>query len=103
MSNNRVTETMSKKALAEIYREAARVVERTGEMSCCAVRDIAKTADTTYKCPESNRYAKIFAPSMLDTAGCYHDLVKELPDEDRHGFRVLALCFAAAMVEAGDA
>ena len=91
-----------RKRIANLYREAARLIEREDGLSCCAVSYLAAPDKVALDCAEARRYAGIFARRMVGPQG-YGDIVSDLPEEDRQGFRVLALCFAAAMVEAGDA
>lgn len=90
-----MTETTKRAAL---YREAAsRIAERKNVWSCCAIERVTLGCGPTWG-KETKAYREIFATSedgevsisAFDTAG-------------GSPIRILALCFMAAMVEAGDA
>lgn len=88
--------------LAALYREAARDIEQDDRMSCCAVTHLVSSEIAPLKCAEAQRYVRVFADAMIGY-GSYGWMVGDLDEEEKQDFRVLALCFAAAMVETGDA
>lgn len=86
-------------ALAALYRNAAKDVELTNRPSCCAITYLVSSSIAPLNCTEAMRYVSIFADGMIQ----YGYMVRDLAEEEQRGFRETALCFAAAMVEAGDA
>jgi hypothetical protein len=74
---------------------AARLVERGDQHFTCYALDEA--GGTQAMC---DKYKATFAPRGAD---CSSSWFANLPGEERQECRVLALCFMAAMVEAGDA
>lgn len=91
----------------EIYKFAARNVELQKEsFACIAVGTAATCFGRLYDGEERQIFEELFSPESTDERdlrplangwyGPWHD------DEARNA-RVLALCFMAAMVEAGDA
>lgn len=98
------TSTEGRAARAAIYREAARMIEREKHSFACYALGDAGQDDSTL-CGLMN---EIYAPGVSGAwlcgiggeEGCHYPLAGDCPE--RSG-RVLALCFMAAMVEAGDA
>lgn len=95
---------------AATYREAARrIAERREEYSCFAVAAAdSGTRERIYENKAVKRYLAICDQSNLQSAiylACGEARGTRLDTEDRwcRRFRVLLLCFTAAMVEAGDA
>jgi hypothetical protein len=91
-----------RKRLAALYRAAAKDIEDGFDLgSCVAITYRVSSAIAPCNCAEAQRYARIFADSMFMNG--YGGMVAALPKEHQRGYRVTALCLAAAMVEAGDA
>lgn len=91
--------TDTRKSLAELYRKAARRVERKNQLSCCAITVLYSDKLAPVSCEPAMRYATTFAASMCGFNGLGQKLMMEIPENERQGFRVLALCFMAAMTE----
>ena len=90
---------------ADVYRNAAKLVEDgVTPFSCNAIN--YAVGDFSYTHPAVVSYKAAMAPEgfsavrVADFEGSYPDNVPP-PDAENH--RILALCFMAAMVEAGDA
>lgn len=90
---------MNKRASAARFRALAREYERTGRIS------IPSYGWTKFTCSAvwlrhsqamSNAYEAMFFPNNSD------DALSMWQSPDKADIRVLALCFAAAMVETGD-
>ena len=96
------TDTANKEDAA-IYRAAAELVAdpRQNWASCYAVNFAARGMRGEFDAPHpaSERYSKLFSPRKVNDP----DVAWGAEWDDIHGCRVLALCFMAAMVEAGDA
>lgn len=95
---------------ADLYREAARQVadipydhdsgERRQHQACCtALRRVAGD-DWDQASDLIGRFEKVFMPEGRDSCSCWYGAPE---NPNNQGPRVLALCFMAAMVEAGDA
>lgn len=89
---------------AKVYRDAADYLCRPTPKDCwgtCdAINQIA-AGDPCYESPAKARYESYFMPPS--STRCYWgEMWGDSPDEI-HECRLLALCFMAAMVEAGDA
>lgn len=90
----------------DVYRKAAfnmeHAVGKRGHClySCLAVDFATGYSDDSHSL-EANLYAAAFTPgdTMLDYQRAIYRLRSETA---RHNFRILALCFAAAMADAGD-
>ncbi len=93
----------------DVYREAARLIaegedrDYAGHGSCCAIADALYPDKGRYEAMDAARSSKIlikyedlFAPSP--PCFTYWAAHVERPKQ----FRILALCFAAAMADAGD-
>lgn len=90
-----------RKARAAIYRAAADSCS-IGGFSCLSLEEESKRAGIKVA-PLRDAYKSVFAPRSR-TAIWLHEGQTAIPIfEERVAFRVLALCFMAAMVEAGDA
>ena len=95
------TSVAQRKKDAAVYRKAARRIERGENLTACfaieAVTNIAYTQE-----PLCDRMRSIFAP---DSEKLYWlgGIVDGNHDHGDKQGRILALCFMAAMVEAGDA
>jgi hypothetical protein len=96
---------------ADIYRKAAKLMESMAyhdltRDSCCWAIALAKDPDVNILedggDAQSKRMKAVFAPRA--PAG-YWLMDEEIPSwsDDQTDHRILALCFMAAMVEAGDA
>jgi hypothetical protein len=88
---------------AKIYREAARILEQTpgAVCGCCwaikmAIHNITPKAESGYDSPLHERAEKLFDWYGENRFGFYE--IKA-----NRNARILAMCFIAAMVEAGDA
>lgn len=88
---------MDKRRRAQIYRNAARKVERGLAGGCCLAICNSYTGSTNCICqgghPLSDDFKALFKPERAQEYWWGE------PDEKHAGARVLALCFMAAMVE----
>ena len=96
---------------AQIYRDAAKLVEDgMADETCNAVQRRVLGREWYHDKTEVHAYAKTFAPDpevmeRLMSGYCFQfgvQLRSALDGDEFHGWRVLALCFAAAMAETGD-
>ena len=95
---SRSTEEAKKRAA--IYRKAARRIERAahGMFSCSTLNTITGDGEA------ARRYAELFRPEDYN-GECWGHAWANGWDQwrERNACRIVALCFMAAMVEAGDA
>lgn len=93
------------KRAAKAYREAARLIERGEDLgcvggsrcrfSCCALQRVVGDVDASFLVsPYRNLFLHLPREGWWDNS---------YPSEEYNDWRVLALCFMAAMAEAGDA
>lgn len=102
---------MTKKQRAELYRQAAKLMEDGAvEFSCHAIVK-AQTGDLPREFfardyPEVMTYGDAFRPPHVvrgaTTPWFLNELCAGVVTEEVNAVRVLMLCFAAAMVETGD-
>jgi hypothetical protein len=91
----KVVSTDDSKKRAEPYRKAARDVELRDQYTCWAIKRFGGDAGA---------YSRLFKTESGCTNICAICLRNELQYEvSLQDWRVLALCFMAALVEAGDA
>jgi hypothetical protein len=99
-----------KNSRAAIYRAAARQMEKNFDRdlhngaywygACDNIAHVVTGSAVRSDCAEALAFERVFRPKSVyaywgDEWGCNHD--------ERRNIRILALCFMAAMVEAGDA
>ena len=85
---------------AKVYRDAAVYIEKNGHVGCYALQQV--TDGLTYGGSPKlfAPYERFFKPRIQPFDGGWYG---NLPEDEASNCRVLALCFLAAMVEAGDA
>lgn len=94
---------------AAIYRKAARIVERllypeeVGGYSCLAIAKVVSKKYTGRPSLDGFYYRELPAVKAYEDVFLYQYSSFGLQTKETQCARVLALCFMAAMVEAGDA
>lgn len=96
-----------RKASAAMYIDIAGKIERDeARFTCCeiwgALQATGMQKEDAYKDISYVSYAELFSPNGHQV-GLAWWLPEDMAFDDRQDWRVLALCFMAAMVEAGDA
>lgn len=94
----RSTETAKRRKNTDIYRRAARLIENNkADMSCWAINQARTNGrEILGRSPQREKYENTFVIDAPD--GHFGP-----NNEENRGVRIVALCFMAAMVEAGDA
>jgi hypothetical protein len=97
----------SRKERANIYRKAAQIMESrlvpVTDGSCCWALAVAKDSEVVELVKDSDAIAM---KRYFSAPRRFHDAYWMYGDDegsDQNSHRILALCFMAAMVEAGDA
>jgi transcription elongation factor Elf1 len=96
---NMGTSTDTTKLRVRIYHAAAESIERQRHCGCCSA---IRNNDARNNFKEVDIFSDWFKPSKEDTLAYWFGKCS-CETQDNVPVRVLALCFMAAMVEAGDA
>lgn len=97
---------MNRKQFAQIYRDAAKRVEKYRDScSCSAVwsmlKDVEEDKDQ-FELDSTRDYAELFAPTPESACRMFWLSDTGMSEYECRNWRVLALGFAAAMIETGD-